>query len=593
MHINNKIVSTVAVLLLGSSMAVMAQNYQASGVYADLNLSAGFMPDPQVIHLDAGGYFDARSLGSDCVGYINPDAPDATLTFNRPRQPLNIYAIAEADTTLVVRAPNGDWLCNDDSYGYNPLVEISKPAPGRYAIWVGLYSLEEFQPARLLISELNPQWQIIPRFEVTAPPLYETVRFTRDFEPDPYPIALLAGGSDQADGLGLGCTGYINAEQPDVVIELDGRVSAPSVYALSDSDTTLVVHTPEGEWLCNDDTYQYHPAVTLSGSPGAYAVWVGTFGGGTAPAHVFISADAPRWTDTDEYDHDAPEPWIDITGLSAYDTLLAIATTAPPGTLSWSSAQPLGEQGFIVEDLRLSDDIPGEPLVLSVDRWIVERIDWDAIVRDSPPAYLETTVQGLVVPLEDLDEEEWIKALGLEQLVINMQLAYTLDESTGLFDLAHSWVEFVDLGQIDLRLRVAGLYMDDVMTALFMDDPSAIPSGILHAELRYQDLGFIGTVLDTVAAEEQQSLEGLIERLVGELRGQLVDLGIAGDARVQTMATAIEQFIRDVPHGTAPLSLRLEPPNPLDFATLFGLLINPEQAIDVLGLHLDYGQAAE
>lgn len=592
----HKILSIISVLLICSSTAVIAQNYQASGIYADLDLSAGFLPDPQVINLDAGGYFDASALGSDCVGYINPDAPDVTLAFSRPRQPLNIYAMADADITLVVRAPNGEWLCNDDSYSYNPLIEIGKPIPGDYAIWVGLYSLEEFEPARLMISELDPQWQSTPAVDVNAPALYETLSLTRGFDPDPYRVALSAGGPDEAGGLGLGCAGYINAEQPDVVIELDGSLSAPSVYALSDSDTTLVVYTPEGEWLCDDDTYEYHPAVTLSGSPGTYAVWVGTFSGDVEPADLLISAGAPRWMmakgDSDA-DSDAQEPWVDISGLSAYEALVQIAETAPPGSLSWSSAEPLGEQGFIVEQLQLSDDVGDEAMVMSVERWVVERIDWDSIVREVPPIYLETTVQELVIPVEDWEEEEWATALELDQLVINSRLAYTLDETTGLLDLADSWIELVDLGRLDARLQVAGFDMDHVMAALLREDPSGIESGIVTAELGYQDYGFLDAVLRTVAAEENQSIDGLIERIVGEMRAQLLELDLASDTRAQAMAKAIEQFMRDIPHGTALLNLRLNPPNPIDFATLFGLFVNPEQAIDVLGLNLEYIQAVE
>ena len=60
-------------------------------------------------------------------------------TFTQTAQCVAISTTSDADTTLAVRAPNGEWLCNDDSNGLNPMVSWEHPRSGRYQIWVGTF----------------------------------------------------------------------------------------------------------------------------------------------------------------------------------------------------------------------------------------------------------------------------------------------------------------------------------------------------------------------------------------------------------------------------------------------------------------------
>ena len=65
---------------------------------------------------------------------------------------------SSADTTLVVRAPNGLWYCDDDSgQGLNPSVRFNTPMSGLYDIWVGTYGNASNQQAQINISELYSQ----------------------------------------------------------------------------------------------------------------------------------------------------------------------------------------------------------------------------------------------------------------------------------------------------------------------------------------------------------------------------------------------------------------------------------------------------
>ncbi len=124
-------------------------------------------------------------------------------------------------------------------------------------------------------------------------PLYETVSLSANFEPDPYEIEVVAGGSHEIDSsLGEDCYGYINRDQPDVVLEYDSGAFSLYLYAESEADTALAVRAPDGSWHCNDDApgRGLDPTVSFdSPRSGAYQIWVGTVYSEAAEATLFIS----------------------------------------------------------------------------------------------------------------------------------------------------------------------------------------------------------------------------------------------------------------------------------------------------------------
>ena len=60
-------------------------------------------------------------------------------------------AKSDVDITLVVHRPDGTFLCNDDSEGFNPMVE-GNFSPGRYRVWIGSYAQGENGSYRLGLS---------------------------------------------------------------------------------------------------------------------------------------------------------------------------------------------------------------------------------------------------------------------------------------------------------------------------------------------------------------------------------------------------------------------------------------------------------
>lgn len=142
-------------VILACAAPAAAQDYNAATNYGEVTLRPGFTPDPHMVALRAGGSIDASTRFGSCSGYITQQ-PDYRLYWNGDGNlNLTISAISNADVTLVVNGPNGEWYCDDDSgEDLNPLLAL-KPTAGRYEIWIGTYSAGQPKNAVLSISELR------------------------------------------------------------------------------------------------------------------------------------------------------------------------------------------------------------------------------------------------------------------------------------------------------------------------------------------------------------------------------------------------------------------------------------------------------
>ncbi|MGE3251075.1 MAG: hypothetical protein AB7J28_04605 [Hyphomonadaceae bacterium] len=111
----------------------------------------------RTVRVDAGGAITARALRNDeCWGAISRE-PDyrVTLAAGQGAGPLVIEAQSEADTTLAIMGPDGQWRCNDDRAGgnANPSVSIANAPAGDYNIWVGTFAQGPVQPATLRVRQ--------------------------------------------------------------------------------------------------------------------------------------------------------------------------------------------------------------------------------------------------------------------------------------------------------------------------------------------------------------------------------------------------------------------------------------------------------
>lgn len=130
---------------------------------------------------------------------------------------------------------------------------------------------------------------------VNGRPNFGQVNLRTGFTPDPRVISVVSGGQINASRVrGQGtCRGYISAN-PDarLVFTTDGDL--PLIISVGSSDdTTLVVNTPDGRWLCDDDGGEsgLNPSIRINRPrSGRYEIWVGSYRAGqNSRARLHIS----------------------------------------------------------------------------------------------------------------------------------------------------------------------------------------------------------------------------------------------------------------------------------------------------------------
>jgi hypothetical protein len=145
-------VSLLVAVAFVSTTRGYTQDRSLTPTFGSVELHSGFVPDPYVKNVVAGGPIQTNLGG---VKSQVANAPDFKLYFTAGRLPLTIYVESAADTTLLINLPDGTWVADDDSGGnLNPLLRFNNPQSGRYDIWVGTYRGGN-PPATLKISELR------------------------------------------------------------------------------------------------------------------------------------------------------------------------------------------------------------------------------------------------------------------------------------------------------------------------------------------------------------------------------------------------------------------------------------------------------
>jgi hypothetical protein len=277
-------------------------------IYGEIYLEAGFPDDPYTISLTSGGSIDASNVSNGCVGMIS-SAPDFQLTYEAGSLPLSFGTRSRSDTTLVINGPDGRWACDDDSGGdTDALVTYRNPRSGVYDVWVGAFGGDS-APAELFVTELTGNYADNrdyrpnnggrnnfyggggydgPDSSLTA--LYGEIYLDSGFADDPYRVNLTAGGSYDAGDLGAGCVGMIG-QAPDFQVTYDAGSLPLYFRTRANSDTTLVINGPDGQWHCDDDSGGGTNAEVAfyNARSGVYDVWVGSYGGDGGSAQLLIS----------------------------------------------------------------------------------------------------------------------------------------------------------------------------------------------------------------------------------------------------------------------------------------------------------------
>lgn len=140
---------------IAATPALACPDWQASPHFGQIDLWAGFEPDPYRRRVTAGGTIDLRRCFTSGESGFVTRRPDFDLYWNGSASQLTIAVESNADAILLVNAPNGEWYYSDDYRGSNPAITFYNPDEGLYDIWIGSYDGSRRNPANLVFTEYD------------------------------------------------------------------------------------------------------------------------------------------------------------------------------------------------------------------------------------------------------------------------------------------------------------------------------------------------------------------------------------------------------------------------------------------------------
>ena len=144
-----------ALAMLAPVAAAACPDWQGAPHFGQIDLNAGFLPDPHNRSITAGGTHNlANCFGNGWAGFVTV-RPDFDLYWNGSASQLTIAVESKADTVLLINAPDGTWHYNDDYRGTNSAVTFQNPQAGLYDIWLGTYDGSRRNPGVLVFTEYN------------------------------------------------------------------------------------------------------------------------------------------------------------------------------------------------------------------------------------------------------------------------------------------------------------------------------------------------------------------------------------------------------------------------------------------------------
>ena len=89
----------------------------------------------------------------------------------------------------------------------------------------------------------------------SLPAVYGSSALTSGFVPDPFSVGVTGGGPANVSYLGGGCSGYASSGPSFSVNYTAGAFPTLRFYFIGSSDSTMIINTPGGSYVCVDDSF--------------------------------------------------------------------------------------------------------------------------------------------------------------------------------------------------------------------------------------------------------------------------------------------------------------------------------------------------
>jgi hypothetical protein len=127
----------------------------------------------------------------------------------------------------------------------------------------------------------------------SLPAVYGSTALTSGFVPDPFSVGITAGGPVSSNYLGGGCYGFTTSAPTFSVNYTSGGATLLRFYFIGSGDTTMLINTPSGNFVCVDDSFgTLNPTLDFNNpSSGRYDVWVATYAEGASIGGALVTTE--------------------------------------------------------------------------------------------------------------------------------------------------------------------------------------------------------------------------------------------------------------------------------------------------------------
>lgn len=117
-----------------------------------------------------------------------------------------------------------------------------------------------------------------------------------------------------------------------------------------------------------------------------------------------------------------------------------------------------GKDGLVIKDLEITGP---DNKTVKIERVEVRSFDW---AKPGEPSHMDVSIKKLVIPSELMDKDA--TDLGITSLTVNADFDYAFDDDKKTFTISGIVVDVVELGELKLSLKLAGIASGDLKTAL-------------------------------------------------------------------------------------------------------------------------------
>jgi len=265
-------------------------------------------------------------------------------------------------------------------------------------------------------------------------------------------------------------------------------------------------------------------------------------------------------------------------GLSQFEKLLK--PQIPPGALTYKNAKALGDNGFVLEGVTVTDNSDGadKKKPVAINKVTVEEFDFVGFEKDQTPSFVKAKVEGIAMDASPAAGVDLKEMAGLDHVNADFLVDYRLDAKARSMSLNKLEFDLEGLGRLELSLVLDGVDADSPKKDGAMDD-----AVLRNAKLTFEDRSMMGKLVPAIAKMQGSDAAATITMAKLMLEGVRAGQGEA----TQKAFDALASFLDDYKKPKGPLTVTLKPDKKFSGADLKNAS-GADDVIKALGLAVNY-----